>query len=66
MHGTEYEKDADDPEEYSKNGVTHYIMTNFGDYFAVWLSGNMECSIYIAGGSTKDELIKIIDSIYEW
>ena len=57
-----YSKDDGEPEEYKIGTFTHYIMTNAGKYFTVWRDENMECGI--AGVDTRDELIKIIDSIY--
>lgn len=50
------------PEEYVKNGITHYIMPNASYYEAVWVNGNVQCSI--GGQVSHDEMIKIIDSIY--
>lgn len=60
---SDYEKDEGDPEIYETNGVEHYIMTNMGKYLAVWRTENYEVSI--SGLETRDELIKMIDSIYE-
>lgn len=56
-----FEKDEGDPELYEKDGITYYIMTNFGKYRAAWTKGNLECSI--SGLSTYEELTNIIDSI---
>lgn len=58
----QYQKDADDPEIYEAGGITHYIMSNTGDYFAVWTNGRVECSF--SGVASKEELIRAIDSIY--
>lgn len=58
-----YSKDDGEPEEYKIGGDTHYIMTNVGQYLTVWRNGAMECSI--SGVDSRDELIKIIDSIYK-
>jgi len=58
-----YEKDYSDPEIYEMNGVEHYIITNMGKFFAAWRTENYEVSIL--GPETKEELIKMIDSIYE-
>lgn len=57
----EYEKDMADPEVYTSGGVSYYIMTNMGSYLVAWTSENVECSI--AGMTTYDETIKVIDSI---
>lgn len=61
--GAKYQKDEGDPEIYEAGGIKHYIMTNMGNYKAVWNSGEFECGI--SGLVEKDELIKMIDSIYE-
>lgn len=57
-----YEKDEADPEIYVINNIPHYIMTNMGRYHAVWADGLYEVSI--SGLKTKDDLIKMIDSVY--
>lgn len=67
-HGIEslvgrYQKDDIDPEIYETNGIEHHIMTNMGKYLAVWRNGNNEASI--SGVETKEELVMMIDSIYE-
>lgn len=59
----DYEKDGEDPEIYIVSGIPHCIMTNMGEYRAVWVNGLFEASV--SGLSAKDELIKMIDSIYE-
>lgn len=56
-------KDEGDPEIYTKNGVDHYIATNEGRYLALWGSGDLSCEIL--GVDTREEIIKMIDSIYE-
>lgn len=56
------EKDPEnEPEEYEVNGVTYYIMSNFGEYCADWSVDNIDCSIF--GLSSREELIKMLDSI---
>lgn len=62
-NGYIYEKDIGDPEVYSANGIEYYISTNMGKYRAVWLYDNIECNI--SDVSSRNELIKIIDSIGE-
>lgn len=59
----DYEKDGADPEVYFVNDIAHYIMTNMGDYHSVWSNGLYEISI--SGVKTKEDLTKMIDSIYE-
>ena len=55
-------KNSGAPEEYVRNGITHYIMPNASYYEAVWVNGDVQCSI--GGQVSHDEMIKIIDSIY--
>ena len=57
-----YQKDEGAPEEYVAGGQMHYIMTNVGKYLCVWVNDHVEC--FIAGADSREELIKIIDSIY--
>lgn len=57
----QYQKDVDNPEVYTHNGVNFYIMTNFDDYLAVWIYDNLQGGIY--GVKTKEELIDIIKSM---
>lgn len=58
-----YPKDEGEPEIYTKNGVDHFITTNEGRYLAIWGSGDLSCEIL--GVDSREELIKMIDSIYE-
>ena len=58
-----FEKDTTNPEQYEYNGIVFYIMTNRGVYFVAWTADDIECSI--AGVETRDEVIKIIQSIGE-
>ena len=60
--GGEYMKDEGDPEVYTAGSVEYYIFTNVGQYEAVWRNEGFECSI--SGFDSRDELIKVIDSIY--
>lgn len=59
----QWQKDEDDPSTYVVGGVTHYLMTNMGREKAVWLTGNYECGI--SGDITHEELLRMLDSIYE-
>ena len=59
----EYQKDDIDPEEYSFNNLAHHIIQNMSLYSAFWTNGNLECSIQNV--PSHDELIKMINSIYE-
>jgi FAD/FMN-containing dehydrogenase len=60
--GAMYEKDAGDPEIYEVNSITHYIMSNVGNYYTVFFNNNIECSIL--DPESKDDLIEVINSIY--
>ena len=57
-----FTKDEGQPEIYTIGGIDHYIMTNVGQYSAVWQNGNFECTLY--GFQSREELIKTIDSMY--
>lgn len=59
----DYEKDIEDPEVYTIDDIPHYIMTNMGEYRAIWVNGMYE--VNISGVKTKKELEKMIGSIYE-
>lgn len=61
--GGQFEKDAENPEIYECNGTQYYIMTNMGNYLAVWRTESYECSIF--GVPTREELIRMIDSMEE-
>ena len=58
-----YPKDAVEPEIYSVNGIEHYLSSNEGLYQAVWANGDTVCKLY--GLESKEELLRIIDSIYK-
>lgn len=66
LHPTEYNvafpKD-DEVEFYTANGIEHYISSNEGRFRVVW--GNQDVICEIHGVETKEELLKIIDSIYK-
>ncbi len=57
-----FTKDDIKPEIYTIGGIDHYIMTNVGQYSAIWQNENFECNLY--GFQSRDELIKAIDSMY--
>jgi hypothetical protein len=59
---TQHSKDEDIPEIYTIHGIDFYIMTNAGKFKAIWNYGDFECSI--SGLNSKDDLIKMIDSMY--
>ena len=60
---TEFQKDESSPEIYSAGGLDHHIINNIDVYTVLWSRGSMDCSIQNV--PSYDELINIIDSIYE-
>ncbi len=58
-----YQKEDEPAEEYSVNGVTHYLIINTNELYAVWHTENYY--ILISGNMTRSEIKRIIDSIYE-
>lgn len=58
-----YSKDIGNPEKYISGDITHYIMSNTGEYLATWENGLYEGNI--SGLKEETELKKMIDSIYE-
>lgn len=58
-----FTKDKATPEAYTVHGTEHYIFTNEGNYTAVWMNENTQCEI--VGVESREELLKMIDSIYE-
>ena len=61
-NGEQFERDAGSAEEYVAGGITHYVSTNHGRIYAVWINNKWECSILDA--PSKEELLRMIDSIY--
>ena len=62
---TEYQKNDAEVEFYTpaETEDVFYIVGNMDLFTATWADGSMECAIYNA--PSHDELIKMIDSIYE-
>lgn len=58
-----YQKEDIAPAEYTVNNIVHYIIENVDSIQAVWYTEDY--SIAIAGNVTKEEMIEIINSIYE-
>ena len=58
-----YPKDQVDPFVYEHSGVSHYVFENEGEWVAIWLQDNTRCQI--SGVLSEEELLMIIDSIYE-
>lgn len=57
------EKDAKGARQYESHGQTHYIIEDNGCNTATWIIDNIQC--IISGFITEEELLKVIDSIYE-
>lgn len=59
------EVEINDPnvEPYMAGGIEHHIMADVKQNKVTWTNGAWEC--YIAGSLTRDDLIVMIDSIYE-
>ena len=58
-----FTKDEVSPEVYTVCGIDHIIFTNEGNYIAVWMNQNIQCEIQ--GVEDKEDLLKMIDSIYK-
>lgn len=61
--GSIIEKDSRPVEKYTSGGVEYYLMYNLSQVDAVTIVDNTE--IFFNGDVTKDEMKKMIDSIYE-
>ena len=59
------EVEINDPnvETYIVGGIEHHIMMDVLQCKAIWNSGSWECSI--AGKVEKEDIMRMIDSIYE-
>ena len=57
------EKDKANTLLYENGGYSHYVMSDNGLCKATWIAGDIQCMIF--GFVSRDEMIKIIDSIYE-
>ena len=57
-----YEKMAPSPKTYTVHGIQHYIFDNTETATVAWNVDRLECSIIT---NYPDELLKVIDSIYE-
>lgn len=60
---SEIEKDASQVDIYVAGGIEHHIMCDVTQSKATWQNGDWECMI--AGNISGEELIAMIDSIYE-
>ena len=60
---SEVEKNEKDVEIYTVSGINHHIMSDVSLNKVVWQNSEWECCI--AGNLSKEELIAMIDSIYE-
>lgn len=61
-NGEQFQRDDGSAEEYIAGGITHHMSTNLGKIIAVWANDGWECSIL--GAPSKEELLRMIDSIY--
>jgi hypothetical protein len=61
-NGEYYERDDGYSERYTVGGIDHVLFTNLGTYLATWSNDGWECSIM--GVPTKQDLLRMIDSIY--
>ncbi len=61
-YGSTFQRDSSVSEVYSFAGVEHYISTNRSNYLALWVNKGWECGI--SGVSSKQELVRMIESIY--
>ena len=57
-----YEKITSSPDFYTTENIQHYIFTNTSSITVTWSVDSLECSIIT---NQPDEIIKVIDSIYE-
>ena len=61
-NGELFQRDDEASERYFVSGVDHVISTNMGKYLATWTNEGWECAILCV--SSKQELLRMIDSIY--
>ena len=61
LSGTQFEKDAENVEQYSNNQQTFYILSNVDTITATWSDGLLVEQI--AGNISDEDIKKIIDSI---
>jgi len=57
------EINAEDVELYLAGGIEHYLMADVKQRKVTWQNGNWECKI--SGDLSREELLLMIDSIYE-
>lgn len=62
-HTIQFEKDDNPVLEYKVGDTIHYLFGNLAGDVATWIQEDMVCMI--VGDLTKEEFIKMIDSIYE-
>ena len=60
---TDFEKDDGAVTPYIRNDIEHLIITNDEQVSVVWKFDNYDCNIF--GDITKEEAIRMINSIYE-
>jgi len=48
---------------HPRGGIQHYVMPNYEQYQAHWQNGELNCNII--GNVSKEEMVQMIESIYE-
>jgi len=57
------EKEEQPVRSHSYGNIQHYLVCDLGWAKAFWQNGSLEC--YIAGNVSEQELMNMIDSVYE-
>ena len=57
------EKEDNPVNYYSSGNVEHYLVSDLGWTKAIWQNGSLECCI--AGNTSEQEMMDMIDSVYE-
>ena len=60
---SEFEKDSDNVKTHTVGNIEHYLMEDIDQQKAIWYNGAWECRIN--GNISRDDLIAMIDSIYQ-
>ena len=60
---TSYQKENGPPTEYYAGNTVHYVFCNTNSVQAVWYTENY--SVAVAGNVSEEEMIEIINSVYE-
>lgn len=57
------EQEDSNVEAHFKGEIRHYLLSDMGRQKASWQNGELECQVF--GNVTRQEIIEIVDSIYE-